>query len=81
MSIQGEEIIKQSALLRGQRQFDAAIKLIENNIGNFDPSIRLNAWLEAFYAAKEKGDETLTRKYAIEVAKEEPNMPSVQGYL
>ena len=81
MKIQGEEIIKQSALLRGQRQFDEAIRLIDSNIDAFDPSIRLNAWLEAFYAAKEKGDEALTRKYAKEVANEEPTLPSIQGYL
>lgn len=81
MRIQGEEIIKQSAALRGQGQLDAAIKLIEENINSFDPDILANAWLEAFYAAKEKGDAELTKKYAKEVAKEEPALPTIQGFL
>ena len=79
--MQGENIIKQSAALRGQRKFDEAIELIESNIENIHDDIKLNAWLEAFNAAKEKGDDDLSRKYALLVATEDPNVPSIQAYL
>jgi hypothetical protein len=81
MEVKGDIIIKQSAVLRGQYKFDEAIKLIENNIDSIDPDIHLNAWLEAFYAAKEKGDKDLTKKYAQAVANEDPDVPSIQDYL
>ena len=77
----GENIIQQSAALRGQGKFDEAINLIETNINSIDPDIQLNAYLEAFKAAKEKGDASQTKKYALLVAKEDPNVPSIQSYL
>jgi hypothetical protein len=77
----GENIIKQSAALRGEYKFDEATNLIESNIGKIDDDIKLNAWLEAFYAAKEKGDQTQIKKYASFVAVEDPNVPSIQSYL
>lgn len=81
MKLLGEEIIKKSAAFRGQGKFDSAIRLIEENITSIDPDIQLNAWLEAFYAAKEKGDKVLAKTYAQKVAKEDPNVPSIQNYL
>lgn len=77
----GENIIKQSASLRGQGKFDEAIELIETNIDSIDDDIKLNAYLEAFYAAEEKGDSTQTKKYASLVANEDPDVPSIQDYL
>jgi len=79
--VSGENIIKQSAALRGEGKFDEAINLIESNIGKIDDDIKLNAWLEAFYTAKEKGDQTQIKKYASLVATEDPNVPSIQSYL
>lgn len=81
MNIQGSEIIRESAALRAKGQFDEAIKLIEKNIDAIDPDIRLNAWLEAFKAAKGKGDVVQAKKYAKAVAAEEPDVPSIQEYL
>lgn len=77
----GENIIRQSAALRGQGKFDEAIVLIESNIDAIDDDIKLNAWLEAFYAAKEKGDQAQAKKYASLVAAEDPDVPSIQSYL
>ncbi|AXS84271.1 hypothetical protein [Marinobacter sp. Arc7-DN-1] len=76
-----ENVIQKSAALRGKGKFDDAIELIERSIHNIDPDTKVIAWLEAFRAAKEKGDQALTRKYAELVASEEPDMPSVQDYL
>lgn len=77
----GENFIKQSAALRGQGKFDEAIQVIESNIGLIDDDIKLNAWLEAFYAAKEKGDPAQAKKYASLVAAEDAGVPSIQDYL
>lgn len=74
-------IVKQSAVLRGQGQFQAAIDLIENNISGIGPDLHVNAWLEAFYAAIELGDTDLIKKYAQLVAIEDPDVPSVQAYI
>lgn len=81
MEPKGSDIIEESAALRGAYQFDQAIKLIEDNIDSIDPYIHLVAWLEAFYAAKEKGDLPLAKKYAKAVASEDPDLPSIQEYL
>lgn len=77
----GENIIKQSAALRGQGKFDEAIEIIEENIAVIDDDIMINALLEAFRAAEEKGDLELTRKYALLIAQVDPDVPSVQIYL
>lgn len=79
--IRGEGIIHECAKLRGEYKFDQAIKLIEDNIDEIHPDIKVNAWLEAFKAAKEKGDDDLCKKYAKKVAMEDANVPSIQEYL
>ena len=81
MYVQGEEIIQKSASLRGQKEFDEAIKLIEENIDLIDPSIRINAWIEAFKAAEESGNPSLAKKYAQVVGQENPDLPSIKKYL
>jgi len=79
--LSGENIIRESAVLRGQGKFEDAITLIESNIDSIDADIKLNAWLEAFKAAKEKGDAAQTKKFALLVASEDPEIPSIQEYL
>ncbi len=81
MYVQGEEIIQKSASLREEKEFDEAIKLIEENIDLIDPSIRSNAWLEAFKAAEESGNFSLAKKYAQVAAQESPDLPSIKKYL
>lgn len=79
--MQGEDIIRKSAKLRGLRKFDEAIELINDNFSCIDPSIRINAKLEQFYAAEEKGDKVLAKKFAQEIAQEDRNVPCIQKYL
>lgn len=81
MKIQGEEIVLKSTALRGMFKFDEAIELIASNIDKIHPDIHLNAWREAFLAACEKGDNTQAKKYALEIARHDPNLPSIQSYL
>lgn len=79
--IQGANIIRQSAALRGQGLFQQAIDLVKANIDNLDPTIRLIGWLECFMAAKEMGDAGQATFFARECAKEDPEIPSIQAYL
>ena len=81
MYVQGEEMIKKSASLRGQGEFDEAVNLIEENMDLIDPSIRLHAWVEAFKAADESGNFSLAKKYAQVVAQENPDLPGINKYL
>lgn len=77
----GEEHIKKSAALRGQRQYDAAIAEIEDNRAAIDPDILVPALMQALYAAKEGQMEDKVRQYAQEIATHEPELPSIQPYL
>ena len=78
----GENVIMKSAELRGGKgQFDESIELITSNIDAIDGDIKINAWLEAFRAAVEKGDQDQAKKFAALVAAEDPDVPSIQGYL
>lgn len=80
-NLQGADIIRRSARLRGQGFLNDAIELIESSIQSIDSMLYMNAWLEAFKAAEALGDDHLTRKYAQLVAAEEPDLPSIQGYI
>lgn len=75
------QIIHTAASLRGEGRFDDAITFIEANMGKMDSDIKLNALMEAFYAAKEKGDVGLTTSYAVKIAVLDHDIPSIQAYL
>jgi len=77
----GHDIIKKSAELRGHRRFGEAIALIENNISNIDEELKINGWLEAFYAARENGDQAQAKRFASLVAAIDPDVPSIKPYL
>jgi len=74
-------LIKRSAQLRGQRDFAAAIDLIESRVAEFDPDCLLNAYMECFYAAREAGMKDKAREYAKLLAAIDPNIPSVEAFL
>ena len=76
--LKGSEFTQESAFLRGLGKFDEAIEIIENNI---DITIKPIAWLAAFYAARDKGDLILAKKYAKLVSIEDPNIPSIKNYI
>jgi hypothetical protein len=79
--VQGSDIIRKSAELRGQGRFQEAIDLVKSNIGSIDPTIRLNGWLECFQAAEEMGDTEQAKIFARECAKEDPEIPRIKKYL
>ena len=43
--------------------------------------MRIIAWREVFAAAAEQGDTGLAREAGREIARDDPNLPSVQGFL
>ncbi|MCP2090093.1 UNVERIFIED_ORG: hypothetical protein J2Y81_006180 [Paraburkholderia sediminicola] len=72
------ELIQESAALRGQGKYREAIDLIEVNLPNIEGDIRLNAQFEAFRAAVEAGDAETAHEYATTIAAEEPARPSIR---
>jgi len=77
----GEEHLKASAMLRGQGRFAEAVAEIENNIATFDEVTIVPALLQALYAAHEGGNPDKARALAQQLAKYDPNIPSVKKYL
>jgi hypothetical protein len=71
------ELIQESAALRGQGKYQEAIDLIEANLPNIEGDIRLNAQLEAFRAAVEAGNAETAHEYATTIAAEESERPSI----
>ncbi len=51
--MKGQHIIQNSAMLRGQGRFKAAIAAITENIDEIDTPLRATAWREAQFAAEE----------------------------
>lgn len=77
----GEEHLKACAILRGQGRFSEAVAEIENNRASFDEITLVPALLQALYAAQEAGDSEKARALAMEIAKHDPNIPTVRKYL
>jgi hypothetical protein len=77
----GSQFIHQSAALRGQGNFDAAIAVIEANISNFSQEELLVALLQAFYAANEGGHTERAQGFAIQIQALDPNIPTIAQFL
>jgi hypothetical protein len=74
-------ITEQAAMLRGAKQFQDAISLIESNLSQLDCDTIVPALLQAFYAATEMKDNGKAMLFAMAIASKEPEMPSIQEYL
>jgi hypothetical protein len=74
-------LIKQSAALRGGKDFAGAIALIESRLAELDPDCLLNAYLECFHAARESGLREKATEYAHKLAAIAPQIPSVKAFL
>lgn len=70
----GETIIQKSEALRAKRYYREAIALIESNIESIPLECHANAWFEAFYAARDKGDTELARKYILAIVEADPQV-------
>ena len=75
------ELILQATALNARGQHREAITLIQENIKRFDPDLRFNGLKEVLRAGESLGDLPLVNVVAQEIAKEFPDMPSIQPYL
>jgi hypothetical protein len=80
-SMSTRDIIYESARLRGQRQFRAAIDLIKDNLPTINSDYILNAYLEMFMAAVEGGFMDEAHDYANKISIIDPEVPSVKKFL
>lgn len=76
-----EQIVYKAAVLLGQQNYAAAIRLVLDSRAQLTDVSRVPALLQAFYAAREGGFSREAREIAAAIAIEEPAMPSIQDYL
>lgn len=74
-------VILRATSLNAQGQHREAVRLIQDNIKRFDPDLRFNGLKEVLRAAEALKDLPLARTIAKEIAKEFPDLPSIQPYL
>ncbi len=75
------KIIHNAMFHRERGRFDECIKLMQDNLSAIEPDLRLVALIQIFGAARGKHDETLARQTAGEIAKTDPELPSIKSYL
>ncbi len=73
--------ILQAAELRGQGKLQEAINLIEANLNLLDRDNLVPALLEAFRAAVELNNLGKAKVFAMAIASENREIPSIQAYL
>ncbi|RXZ36130.1 hypothetical protein D9O50_06150 [Oxalobacteraceae bacterium CAVE-383] len=76
-----KELIIQAAALRHIQDYVGALNLIEANIESFDGADRVQGRLQGFYAAREGGLLEKARTLALQIAEEDPGIPSVRAFL
>jgi hypothetical protein len=74
-------LIHQAAELRGQGRLQEAINLIEANLNQLDRNNLVPALLEAFRAAVELNNSGKAMVFAMAIASEDREIPSIQAYL
>lgn len=75
----GEDLVKESAKLRGQGNVQQAYDLIMDDLDAFNDITLLPALIQALYAAKELGDQAKMLEVAKLIYAEDPNVPSIRG--
>ena len=78
---ESSQLVLDAAALRAQGKHDQCIKLLEDNLSQIDSDARLIALIQLFGAALGKGNDALARQTAREIAKVDPELPSIQSYL
>ena len=63
----GEQVISACELLLAQQRFDEVITWVEHTIESIPPELHAQAWTEAFYAAKGKGDTELAKQFMMAI--------------
>ena len=55
--------------------------MVEDNLDRIDNDLKINAYLEMFYAAREAGMDKKAMQYAISVSQIDPEFPTTKQYL
>lgn len=76
-----QEVINESATLRGSYKFREAIDLVSKELSNICSDLQSNAYIEMFHAAKEAGFKDEALKYAEIILKLEPGFPTASAYI
>ena len=75
------DLTQRVAALRDAGQFGEAVALFKQNAASVSGDERRTAMIQAFHAAREAHLHGEARELAHEIAKEEPDLPSIQEYL
>jgi len=75
------QLLGNCAVLRGRGRFDQAIALVEPQLSNMEKAAQVDALLQLLYAAHEAGYKDKTLHFAQELAKLDPEIPSVKKVL
>lgn len=75
------DLLGRCAVLRGQGRVQQAIELVEPRLGDMDQDAKQAALLQLIYAANELGDKEQCREFAEQLAKIDPEIPSVKRVL
>ena len=76
-----KNLIRTSAALRAQGNFQQSIESVEAKLGELHADCRENAYLEIIYAANEGKLPEIAQKYAKLLAAIDPNIPIVKKVL
>ncbi|MBC8402659.1 MAG: hypothetical protein H8E14_14325 [Candidatus Marinimicrobia bacterium] len=75
-----QKLIENSAKLRAEHKYIAAIFLIEELLSEMESDCLLNAYLEIIYAAIEFGDEEKLKQYIPKLRAIDSEIPVVKKY-
>ena len=75
------ELLGECAVLRGQRKFFEAIELVEPRLAEMGQTAQETALLQLIYAATEGGFDDRRLEFARELAKLNPEIPTVKKVL
>ncbi|MGB1580304.1 MAG: hypothetical protein ACPHER_02205 [Nevskiales bacterium] len=73
----GEQVIAACELLLAEQRFDEVITWVEHTIESIPPQLHAQAWTEAFYAARAKGDTELAKQFMMAI--DRVTAPVVKG--
>ncbi len=76
-----KKLIHDAMFLREEGKYDDCIKLMQDNLPEIDADARLIALIQIFGAARNKSDDALARQTAQDIAKTDPELPSIKSYL
>ncbi len=79
--IMSEQIVHEAAARAGRKDYQGAVDYVRAHAAELTDESRVPALLQAFKAAVEGGLSAHARELAIEIDREDPEIPSVKRFL